>query len=80
MKLIRFYRKTDGDVRLCEIRCGEEALEANIAIAAAEGGNGEYTVEDIEDPVTEPTQLDQIEAQVTYTALMTDTLLGFEEE
>lgn len=30
--------------------------------------------------VSEPTQLDQIEAQVAYTALMTDTLLDYEEE
>ena len=28
-----------------------------------------------EDVKTEPTQLDQIEAQVVYTAMMTDTLL-----
>ena len=27
-------------------------------------------------PEAEPTQLDMIEAQVTYTAMMTDTLLG----
>lgn len=27
-------------------------------------------------PEPEPTQLDMIEAQVTYTAMMTDTLLG----
>lgn len=27
-----------------------------------------------------PSQLDMIEAQVTYTALMTDTLLSYEEE
>lgn len=26
-------------------------------------------------PVPEPTQMDRIEAQVTYTAMMTDTLL-----
>ena len=37
--------------------------------------NGEVTVEEIEDPITEPSQLDRVEAQVTYTALMTDTLL-----
>ena len=41
--------------------------------------NGEVTVEEMEDPVTEPTQLDRVEAQVTYTALMTDTLLSYEE-
>ena len=52
------------------------AIEANEAIAKAEAYNGEYTIED--DGVEEtyaPTQLDRVEAQVTYTALMTDTLL-----
>lgn len=40
-----------------------------------------YTVEQVEEPEPsepieeEPTQLDRIEAQVTYTAMMTDTLL-----
>lgn len=32
-------------------------------------------VPEIPEPVTEPTQLDRIEAQVTYTAMMTDTLI-----
>ena len=57
-------------------RFSDEAnFERSCAIAQAEAYNGEYTVEDIEDPIVEPTQLDQIEAQVTYTAMMTDTLL-----
>ena len=59
----------------CEIQCSEAHFEANYAIAQHEAYNGEVTVEDVPDPVTEPTHLDQIEAQVTYTALMTDTLL-----
>lgn len=49
--------------------------EANEEIAKAEAYNGEYTIEEVEDEVTEPSQLDTIEAQVTYTAMMTDTLL-----
>lgn len=51
--------------------------EANEEIAKREAYNGEYTIEDDgqPDPTAEPTQLDMIEAQVTYTALMTDTLL-----
>ena len=57
------------------IECAENFFEANLAIAQKEAYNGEFNVEDIEDPVTEPTQLDQLEAQVTYTAMMTDTLL-----
>ena len=39
--------------------------------------NGEYTIEDdgLPEPVNAPSQLDVIEAQVAYTAMMTDTLL-----
>lgn len=39
--------------------------------------NGEYTIDDDGQPkpAEEPTQLDRIEAQMTYTAMMTDTLL-----
>lgn len=48
----------------------------NIALAEEEAYNGEYTIDDdgIEE-VNKPTQLDKIEAQVAYTAMMTDTLL-----
>lgn len=49
--------------------------EANEAIAKAEAYNGEYTIEDDGKPEPAPTQLDRIEAQSTYTAMMTDTLL-----
>lgn len=50
--------------------------EANEEIAKREAHNDEYTIEDdgIE-AIEEPTQLDRIEAQVTYTAMLTDTLL-----
>ena len=50
--------------------------EANEEIAKREAYNGEYTIEDdgVEEVAT-PTQLDIIEAQVAYTAMMTDTLL-----
>ena len=49
----------------------------NEEIAKREAYNGEYTIEDdgVEEVVA-PTQLDRIEAQVTYTAMMTDTMLG----
>ena len=67
-----------------EVNPGEQAFidksmtwsEANEEIAKSEAYNGEYTIEDdgIEE-ITEPTQLDIIEAQVAYTAMMTDTLL-----
>ena len=50
--------------------------EANEEIAKREAHNGEYTIEDdgVEE-VVEHTQLDIIEAQITYTAMMTGTLL-----
>lgn len=50
--------------------------EINEETAKREAHNGEYTIEDDGiDEVTAPTQLDRIEAQITYTAIMTDTLL-----
>ena len=52
----------------------EEALE----IARRESYNGEEPEifdDGKPDPETAPTQLDRVEAQVTYTAMMTDTLL-----
>lgn len=59
----------------CEVEIGwSEASEEN---AKKESDNGEYTIEDDgqPDPTAVPSQLDIIEAQVTYTAMMTDTLL-----
>lgn len=51
--------------------------ETNEETAKREAYNGEYFIEDDGlDEVVEPTQLDRVEAQVTYTAMMTDTLLG----
>lgn len=51
--------------------------EANEEIAKREAWGGEYEIVDDgqPDPAEVPSQLDVIEAQVTYTALMTDTLL-----
>lgn len=49
--------------------------EANEEIAKAEAYNGEYTIEDDGKLEPAPTQLDRIEAQTTYTAMMTDTLM-----
>ena len=40
--------------------------------------NGEYVLDPVPDPeppTPEPTDFDRLEAQVTYTAMMTDTLL-----
>lgn len=47
----------------------------NEEIAKAEAYNGEYTIEDDGEPEPAPTQLDRLEAQTTYTAMMTDTLM-----
>ena len=60
-----------------EIRCSSANLQANEAIALKEAHNGEYTIEDDgqPEPSDVPTQLDRVEAQATYTAMMTDTLL-----
>ena len=52
--------------------------EANEKIAKNEAYNGEYTIEDDGEPEPAPTQIDRIEAQVAYTALMTDTLMESE--
>lgn len=50
--------------------------EQNEEIAKSEADNGNYSIEDFDTGLTPvPTQLDRIEAQVTYTAMMTDTLL-----
>lgn len=53
-------------------------MEATLAIAKAEAYKGEYTIEDDGEPEPAPTQIDRIEAQVAYTALMTDTLMESE--
>ena len=51
--------------------------ETNEEIAKSEAYNGEYEIYDDgkPDPAEQPSQLDIIEAQATYTAMMTDTLL-----
>ena len=56
------------------IECKTSAcFDANYALAEMEAV-GEITVEG-EFETEKPTQMDMIEAQVTYTAMMTDTLL-----
>jgi hypothetical protein len=51
--------------------------EVNEEIAKREAYNGEYEIVDDgqPDPVETPTQLDRVDAQATYTAMLTDTLL-----
>lgn len=74
MKRIK-YRFLSADETLMEKSL--DYAEANVEIARQEAYNGEYTIEDDgqPDPADAPSQIDAIEAQVTYTAIMTDTLL-----
>ena len=48
-----------------------EVLERVKSIAV----DGEYTIEEFNLPKQKPTHIDAVEAQATYTAMMTDTLL-----
>lgn len=79
MKKIKYeiYQSTtfDGkDITLPKELSWSEVNEEN---AKKEAYNGEYEIYDDgqADPTEQPSQLDVIEAQVTYTAMMTDTLL-----
>lgn len=53
-----------------------ELPQGNITDYLYIDGEYVYSLLPVEPTVTEPSQLDLIEAQVTYTAMMTDTLLG----
>ena len=58
------------------IELPNEEFENALPFIVKEAYNGEYTVEDDgTEEVNTPSQLDIIEAQVTYTAMMTNTLL-----
>lgn len=77
-KIIKYnlcHRDENGNDNLFPVIMGWN--ESNEEIAKREAHNGEYIIEDdgVEE-TTVPTQLDRIEAQITYTAIMTDTLLG----
>lgn len=76
MKILKYH--------LCTIVASQPILtsvemdwsEANEQIAKQEAYNGEYRIVEVDDPEPQmPTQLDIIEAQVAYTAMMTNTLL-----
>lgn len=76
MKIIKYDLATilpDGS----EVLNGVEMpwSEANEAIAKAEAKDGKYTVTDDGTPAPAPDRLEQIDAQVTYTAMMTGTLM-----
>ena len=76
MKIIKYDLATilpDGS----EVLNGVEMpwTAENEAIAKAESHNGKYTVTDDGTPAPAPDRVDQIDAQVTYTAMMTGTLM-----
>ena len=52
--------------------------DENIARAPLISVTGKYEIIDDGEPEPVPTQIDRIEAQVAYTALMTDTLMESE--
>lgn len=62
MKRIAEYKMVDGEMQLVTREMTAEEVASS----------------QVEEAVEEPTQLDKIEAQVLYTAIMTDTLI--EEE
>ena len=82
MKIIKYHRMLEINhgteeapgaeqmFTLCEIRCGNDVFDSNYAIAQSEAC-GEITVEEIPDPVTEPTLDERNRADIDYIALMT---------
>ena len=76
MKIIKYDLATilpDGSEVLNGVEMPWSA--ENEAIAKAEANDGKYTIEDDGTPAPAPDRLDQIDAQVTYTAMMTGTLM-----
>lgn len=76
MKIIKYDLATilpDGSEVLNGVEMPWSA--ENEAIAKAEAKDGKYTVTDDGTPAPAPDRLDQIDAQVTYTAMMTGTLM-----
>ena len=76
MKIIKYDLATilpDGSEVLNGVEMPWSA--ENESIAKAEAHGGQYTVEDDGTPAPAPDRLDQIDAQVTYTAMMTGTLM-----
>lgn len=65
----------DEAVVVEQLPTGETEAEQNIHNWLYQNGGYVYDPLHVEDPAKAPTQLDRIEAQVAYTAMMTDTLL-----
>ena len=87
MKLLKYQRMqqvnigTDDAPQMKDVfynhsnLCSEIEYPAKLTTAQAEAYNGEVTVEDVPDVPQAPAQLDAVEAQATYTAMMTNTML-----
>lgn len=67
------YIKIPTNDEIPELRL--PVTDENIARAPLISVTGEYEIIDDGEPEPAPTQLDRIEAQTTYTAMMTDTLM-----
>ena len=71
----RTYEIRDGETKTrlypnC-IECDDAHFDEHYAFAKNDSYNGEVTVEDIPDPVTEPTEVEQLRADVDYIAMET---------
>jgi hypothetical protein len=85
MKLIKYQMLQTTIIDEIELPKSEEYMSSitipysieNEELAKREAYKGEYEIFDngVPEPEEQPSQFDRIEAQVTYTAMMTDTLL-----
>ena len=74
MKLIRYRLMTEVNrgteeipdivqsFNACMVRCSDENFETSLAAAQREAYNGELTIEDVPDPVIEPTTEERVDA------------------
>ena len=72
--------KEEPNIEIALLEKSLPYVDGAIELAQREAYNGEYTIENDgqPEPTQAPTQLDRVEAQATYTAMMTDTLLESE--
>ena len=83
MKVIKYQICTPVNHGTQENPLWEDVLSAvtmqwnatNELTAKREAWEGRYSIEEEPDEVAAPTRMDAIEAQLAYTAMMTDTLL-----
>ena len=80
MKIIRYKylsAKTETEEILIdkEFRCPESSLEANVEVAKSEAYNGEYEIiDDCVEEIPAPTELDILDARLTYVEMMSGIL------